>query len=284
MKDRLKYIFLFPVFLCTEIMIAKHGEGAVRGYLGDILVIPTVYFLLRIFFAKDGTFSVYVLPMLCYCLGWIAEVLQAVKINDILGIDKDSPLGIILGSVYDIKDGLCYFLGLMLIGLYLAVESNWKTDRRWWYPIGVFLHLTWGSMQTMVGFFIYLVNIKCPHEYYGGVVKTAWHANSGLSMGLFIFTPWEPGMEENGKEDPNPEGRLNYCSKVIVHEYGHTFQALLLGPLYPIIIGIPSICWGSLPACAKMRQEKNLKYTWMFCEKWASYWGEKVTKKEAVWD
>ena len=280
MKNRIKYIIIFLLLLATEILIGMKGTGFLRAYIGDILVIPTLYFMLRSIFSKNSTFSVYVLPMLCYCLGWFAESIQALDLPGKLGIRRDSILGILIGSTFDVKDWLAYFLGLMLIGLYLAVETKWKDDRRWWYPIGVFLHLTWGCMQTMVGFFLYLKYIKCPHEYYGGVVKTAWNANSGLSMGLFIFTPHEPDKSDNSDE---AKGRMQYCSKVTVHEYGHTFQALLLGPLYPFIIGIPSISWGSFPPLCRYRERKQLRYTWMFCEGWASSWGEKVTGKEAIW-
>jgi hypothetical protein len=94
-------------------------------------------------------------------------------------------------------------------------------------------------------------------------------------MGMFIFTPYETAGDE---------GRQEYCEKVAVHEFGHTFQALLLGPLYPFIIGIPSISWGSIPYFQKIRDEKKLPYTWLFCEKWASSWGEKALKEKAIWD
>ena len=281
MKQRVKYLITFLILLIIEIVIARAGTGVIRSYIGDILVIPAVYYLLRIIFAKDGIFSVYVLPFICYLMGWIAEVLQAIHINDLLGISKDSPIGIFFGSVFDLRDGVSYLLGLYLIGIFLAFESKGKEDRRWWYPIGVFIHWTWGHMQTLVGFFIYLWYIRSPHTYYRGVVKTAWPLNSGLSMGLFIFTPWEPEQNENKDE---AKERMNYCNKVTVHEYGHTFQALLLGPLYPFVIGIPSIGWGSIPYFQRLRTKKKLSYTWLFCEKWASYWGEKITKEEAIWD
>lgn len=274
MRQKISYLITFTILLFIEIAIALNGSGVLRSYFGDILVIPTVYFLLRVFFTRDGIFSVYVLPFICYSMGWIAEVLQALNITEILDIRKDSPLGIIFGSVFDIKDGVAYLFGLYTIGILLAVESKWKDDRRWWYPLGVFIHWTWGHMQTLAGFFIYLWYIRCPHRYYRGVVRVAWPLNSGLSMGMFIFTPWEKNDEE----------RQKYCDKVAIHEYGHTFQALLLGPLYPFIIGIPSLSWGNIPYFKKLRNEKKISYTWLFCEKWASYWGEKVTKEEAIWD
>ncbi len=277
---RIRHIITFSVLLILEIIIGKWATGFIRGYVGDILVIPTVYFLLRaVIFAKDSIFAVYVLPFICYFLGWMAEVLQAMDITGILGIEKDSPPGILLGGSYDLRDGLAYLAGLYLTGILLmfirdkSAENKDKSEG--WYPLRVFIHWTWGYLQTIAGFFLYLAYIRYPHRYYHGVVRTAWDKNSALSMGMFIFTPFETAEDE---------GRQEYCEKVAVHEFGHTFQALLLGPLYPFIIGIPSLSWGNIPYFQKMRNEKNIPYTWLFCEKWASFWGEKALKEKAIWD
>ena len=151
MKIRIRFIISFIILLLAEIAIGKWGRGFVRGFVGDVLVIPTIYMLLRAtFFGKDSIFSVYVLPFLCYYLGWWAEILQAIGILDILGINRDSILAIMLGGHFDWLDILAYLLGLYAIGIFLAFESKGKEDRRWWYPIGVFLHWTWGNMQTVV--------------------------------------------------------------------------------------------------------------------------------------
>ena len=114
-----------------------------------------------------------------------------------------------------------------------------------------------------------------PHTYYRGVVKTAWPKNMGISLGFFIFTP-------NEETDGDKEERMKYCNEVMVHEYGHTFQALLLGPLYIFVIGIPSLLWGRTPFFINLRKKKNILYTWLYCEKWASDWGEAVTKEKAI--
>lgn len=275
---RIRYAILFLVLLIAEVIIGVCAKGVVRGYVGDSLIIPTIYFLLRaLFFTKDGIFSVYVLPFICYSMGWAAEVLQAFDITIKLGIEKESLLGIVIGGYFDLKDGVMYLLGLYIIGVYLALESREKNDRQWWYPIAVFLHWTWGNAQTMIGLCMYLIYFSCPHRYYRGVVQTIWPLKSGLSLGMFIFTPIEDSKESDENE------WKEYCDEITVHEYGHTFQALLLGPLYLIVIGIPSITWELIPAFRKLRDEKNYPYTWLFCEKWASFWGEKITKEKAYW-
>ena len=248
----------------------------IRSYMGDILVIPTIYFFLRMtFFERDSIFSVYVLPLFTYMLGWMAEIVQFVEINSILGIPRDSFLGIFVGNVFDFRDILCYFVGLLLIGLCLMTEGKGNDHRRPWYPLAVFIHWTWGNLQTMLGFIIYLWYIRCPHMYYKGVVRTEWTVNAGLSLGMFIFTAPEQYYNESEKEK---------CEEWAVHEYGHTFQSILLGPLYLIVIGIPSMSWQRIPFLVNWRRERNIPYTWLFIEKWASYWGEKVSGEKASHD
>lgn len=278
---RIKYAVVFLALFMVEVLIALFARGAIRGYLGDVLVIPAVYFFFRtVFFPKDGIFSVYVLPFLCYFTGWVAEILKAFSFSKALGIDTTSPLGIALGGVYDPKDGLCYFIGLLLIGLFLAMETHWKDDRRWFYPVAVFLHWTWGYIQTFAGFVVFLWYIKCRHFYYKGVVRTIWPHGSAVSLGMFIFTPCEPEKDDDSEW---AKRRRIYNEEVAIHEYGHTFQSLLLGPLYLLVIGLPSIIWASSKRLENMRRKKNIPYSKLYCEKWASHWGEKVTKEKADW-
>lgn len=53
------------------------------------------------------------------------------------------------------------------------------------------------------------------------------------------------------------------------HEWGHTRQSLILGPLYLIVIGIPSIIW----AAAHRTIAPNTDYFDFFTEKWANKLG-----------
>ena len=281
LHPRFKYAVLFLALFMVEVLIAIFTRGVVRAYLGDVIVIPALYFFLRaMFFPKDGIFSVYVLPFVCYFTGWLVEVLQALSVPKALGLSASSFPGVIVGGTYDHKDGLCYFLGLILIGLFLALETHWKDDRRWFYPIAVFLHWTWGYFQTCAGFFVFLWYRKCRHFYYKGVVRTIWPKTSAVSLGMFIFTPREP--EKDDQSDWAKRTRA-YNERVAIHEYGHTFQSLLLGPFYLLVIGLPSTIWASSKNLSRLRREKNIPYSRLYCEKWASKWGEKVSKEEADW-
>jgi hypothetical protein len=62
----------------------------------------------------------------------------------------------------------------------------------------------------------------------------------------------------------------------LVHEYGHTVQSLLLGPLVLPVIAIPSVTWAFFKPLLKLRKEKRISYYWLFCEKWANYLGDSI--------
>lgn len=52
-----------------------------------------------------------------------------------------------------------------------------------------------------------------------------------------------------------------------MHEKGHRQQSKWLGPLYLIIIGIPSIIWATLHSFCK--PISKIDYYWFYTEKWA---------------
>lgn len=132
----------------------------------------------------------------------------------------------------------------------------------------ILLQCTWGLLPTLVGAILFMKLRKYPHKIYRGCIDTRWDMRSGLSLGLFIFTP-NDGISDS--------------EKIRVHEFGHCIQSIVLGPLF-LIIGIISLVWGRSSYFAKLRKEKNLPYTACFVESWASKWGEWATGEEAIWD
>lgn len=55
--------------------------------------------------------------------------------------------------------------------------------------------------------------------------------------------------------------------KTMLHEYGHHRQSLRFGPLYLIVVGLPSVTWATLRS---MGFFKSKSYFWLWCEKWAN--------------
>ena len=64
--------------------------------------------------------------------------------------------------------------------------------------------------------------------------------------------------------------------KTVKHELGHTIQSKILGPLYLIVIGIPSITYCGLRRLFPSLRKKN--YYDFYTEKTANYLSEKYIK------
>ena len=60
------------------------------------------------------------------------------------------------------------------------------------------------------------------------------------------------------------------------HESGHQAQSKILGPLYLLIVGLPSICWAGLWCNAGMIRhfrESGISYYDFYTERWADKLG-----------
>ena len=147
------------------------------------------------------------------------------------------------------------------------------------YLLYILLQVTWGAVQTLLGFIVFLLNVNRKHYFYNGAIVTKWKNKSSVSLGLFVFVTDEPYFYDKLKDDYSKE---QLSSMLLVHEYGHTIQSLILGPFYLIIMGIPSTLWGFLPSCAKKRKEKNISYFSFFTERWSNYLGEKILKQDSM--
>ena len=118
---------------------------------------------------------------------------------------------------------------------------------------------TWGFPQTLLGFVIYLLSRHRPHEVYHGCVVTHWGQGGSLGVGMFLFLG-------------NTIDR-----RVLVHEFGHSVQSAILGPLFLPVMGIPSFLWCNLPPCRKLRREKGISYYSFYPESTANLLGSLAT-------
>lgn len=150
-----------------------------------------------------------------------------------------------------------------------------------WYLIFSGLQCTWGLAQTMVGMIIFLIHRKKPHSFYRGCICTKWNSFSGLSMGLFMFIPNEKLEDLEQYAGHSKKGLVESCSKIAVHEYGHAYQSLILGPIF-IIPGIWSILWGRMKRYEHLRTEYGVPYSFCWVESWANSLGEKITKLPSI--
>ena len=135
---------------------------------------------------------------------------------------------------------------------------------------------TWGFLQTAAGAAVFLRFRNCPHFRFHGAVVTVYPLYSSLSLGLFIFITDKPPRDRSGQiPDPDIPRRL------LVHEYGHTVQSLLLGPLYLPVVGLPSALWNHLPFCRRIRRG-DVSYFSFITERTANVLGEKATGEPSM--
>ena len=121
------------------------------------------------------------------------------------------------------------------------------------------IHVTWGLPQTLAGAATLLVAGRYHKHYpFRSAVVTEWKLDRGLSLGPFIFVP------------------QNCPRRLLVHEYGHTIQALILGPLYLPVIVLPSLTWAGLPTLERRRTRTHRSYYSFYTERWANALAESV--------
>lgn len=123
------------------------------------------------------------------------------------------------------------------------------------------LSYSWEILQNLVAKFVMLISKAKPLTTYKDAKVYTWIFGGGMSLGEHIFVDLKT-------YDPNKKSHRNY----IQHEYGHTVQSKMLGPLYLFVIGLPSLIWA---ACFdKYREKNNISYYEFYTEKWADKLGE----------
>ena len=111
------------------------------------------------------------------------------------------------------------------------------------------LNYLWCAPQLLIGLIVKLVTGAKKDER--GLY--IWNSGYGLSLDSFIFV--NAGASEN----------------TIKHEQGHTKQSRMLGPLYLLVVGIPSAIW--CHCFEEYRKKNNISYYDFYCEKWADQLG-----------
>lgn len=146
--------------------------------------------------------------------------------------------------------------------------------------IYVVLQFTWGILQNILGLLFFLILKITGHAHFNfhTAVVTRWDFSFSMGLGMWIFL----GHINAAHPEWPAEELADRESQVLVHEFGHTIQSAVLGPLFMFVIAIPSTLWAFLPWHVRLRAEKKASYFDAYCESWASAWGEKVTGLKAV--
>lgn len=112
----------------------------------------------------------------------------------------------------------------------------------------------WQLPQHIVAGFLFLFcKTKKLTKYNTSNVYITYSFGGGISLGNYIL------VSEYSSKNPD----------TIAHEYGHSIQSRWLGPLYLIVIGLPSIMWAWLHNSIA----PNKSYYWFYTERLADKLG-----------
>ncbi|MFV2015835.1 MAG: hypothetical protein ACC656_10425 [Candidatus Heimdallarchaeota archaeon] len=124
--------------------------------------------------------------------------------------------------------------------------------------ITTIINWTWELPQTLLGWIVMRVyEVRRIKDYQDVKMVLLQNALIGISLGRYIIFHYQ--ANNNTKK----------------HEYGHTKQSKYLGPLYLIVVGLPSIILNILSRIIGGKFAKN--YYNRFPENWADKLG-RVTR------
>lgn len=103
-------------------------------------------------------------------------------------------------------------------------QALWLSNHMWLYWI---LNFTWGIIMSIIGLIVSLVLIILGNKPQREPSQKTWHFKvkedwGGVTLGTIYI------------RDTTSTDHVSY------HEYGHTFQNAILGPLFPFLVAIPS--------------------------------------------
>ena len=114
-KGRIKYSVTFLMLLMTEVLIALYvHDNFIRPYIGDVLVVIVVYCFIRIWIPDKCR----LLPLYVFLFAAGVEMLQYFDLVRVLGLEENVFLRVLIGSVFDWKDILCYAVGCVVLAGY----------------------------------------------------------------------------------------------------------------------------------------------------------------------
>lgn len=113
MKRRLVYFSLTTLCFIACILIVRffNDNQLIRGFIGDIIVISLIYFLIKIFYY----FNTLKLAIFTLVIAFTTEFLQYLNLTTFLGLEHNAMARIVFGTVFDPYDLVAYTIGTALV-------------------------------------------------------------------------------------------------------------------------------------------------------------------------
>ena len=198
---------------------------------------------------------------------WIVAILLLLSGNEVC---------VVFAWVFLAAKGAAIVLTLLAIlrNRWLAWQvfrSRYRFDSHRFHGITQALtRFTWELPQLFLGYMIAQTRVLCGNvdrvDTLAGVTYVTCchrheHAYTGMSLGCFVQM-WLP---VEIKTDFEHYAR-RYAGKMLLHEYGHTFDSQLWGWLYLPVVGLPSLVsqWLELAGFLHHRHDN------LYAERWAN--------------
>jgi len=122
-RRRITYILLFLAIFVTETLIALFvHDTIIRPFIGDVIVEWLLYCFIRIFFLYKFRW----LPFYVFLFSVGIELLQYIKLINLLGLQDNAVMRAILGTSFSWIDIVCYAVGciFIFIGQKISLKHN----------------------------------------------------------------------------------------------------------------------------------------------------------------
>lgn len=112
MRVSFKYLLAFIILFAVETIIALYiHDTVIRPLVGDILVVILLYTFIKTFVQKTAWY----LPVLIFLFAAAVETAQYFNIVGRLHLESNRLMATLIGTTFDVKDVLCYFIGTVLL-------------------------------------------------------------------------------------------------------------------------------------------------------------------------
>ncbi|XZH19983.1 DUF2809 domain-containing protein [Clostridium perfringens] len=121
MKINKRYLATFFILLIIEVFIALFvNDNFIRPYIGDVLVVIVIYTFIRGIIGR----KIKNLPIYIFLFGVLVEVLQYFRIVEILHLQNNRFFTILIGTSFDVKDIMCYFVGTLILIFWEVINKE----------------------------------------------------------------------------------------------------------------------------------------------------------------
>ena len=110
------------------------------------------------------------------------------------------------------------------------------------------LLMLWQLPQVLLGF---LLSRGADKKRSGSIVYYQWKRRGSISLGPFLIVDSPASLD---------------------HERAHSRQSLILGPLYLIVIGLPSLIWCVLYSYTGLKDRVD------YCSFYTEAWAERIRR------